>query len=108
MTYETILVDKQDGIATVTLNRPARLNAWVPRMGAELTAAFRDIDADRSVRVAVLTGAGRAFCAGADMDVLRRAGGGRRGHRDGGGAAAAGAVAGRGVPDADAAHDRNR
>ena len=68
MTDETILVDKQDGIATVTLNRPARLNAWVPRMGAELTAAFRDIDHDRSVRVAILTGAGRAFCAGADME----------------------------------------
>lgn len=68
MAYETITLDKHDGIATVTLNRPQRLNAWTPRMGAELTDAFRDIDRDRSVRVAVLTGAGRGFCAGADMN----------------------------------------
>jgi 2-(1,2-epoxy-1,2-dihydrophenyl)acetyl-CoA isomerase len=68
MAYETIILDKDGGIATVTLNRPQRLNAWTPRMGAELTEAFRDIDRDRSVRVALFTGAGRAFCAGADMD----------------------------------------
>jgi len=68
MTYETITLEKRDGIATITLNRPQRLNAWIPRMGAELTDAFRDVDADRSVRVAVFTGSGRAFCAGADMD----------------------------------------
>src|SRR6185437_438210 len=52
----------------ITLNRPQRLNAWTPTMGAELAEAFRELDRDRSVRVAVLTGAGRAFCAGADMD----------------------------------------
>ncbi|HXQ21211.1 MAG TPA: enoyl-CoA hydratase-related protein [Candidatus Acidoferrales bacterium] len=68
MTYETITLEKQDGIGTVTLNRPQRLNAWTPRMGAEMADAFRDIDRDPAVRVAALTGAGRAFCAGADME----------------------------------------
>lgn len=68
MAYETITVEKHEGIGTITLNRPQRLNAWTPVMGAELAAAFRDLDADAGVRVAVLTGAGRAFCAGADMD----------------------------------------
>lgn len=68
MAYETIVLEKQDGIGTVTLNRPQRLNAWTPVMGAELSDALRDIDRDQSVRVAVLTGAGRGFCAGADMD----------------------------------------
>jgi enoyl-CoA hydratase/carnithine racemase len=67
MAYETITLEKADGIGSVTLNRPQRLNAWTPVMGAELADAFRDLDRDRSVRVAVLTGAGRAFCAGADM-----------------------------------------
>ena len=68
MAYETITLEKQDGIATVTLNRPQRLNAWTPVMGTELADAFRDVDRDPSVRVAVLTGAGRGFCAGADME----------------------------------------
>ncbi len=66
--YETITLETVDGAATVTLNRPQRLNAWTPIMGAELTDVFRVIDADRAIRVAILTGAGRAFCAGADMD----------------------------------------
>jgi len=68
MAYETITLDKQDGVATVTLNRPQRLNAWTPLMGTELADAFRDLDRDAGVRAAVLTGAGRAFCAGADME----------------------------------------
>lgn len=68
MGYETILLTKEDGVATVTLNRPQRLNAWTPQMGADLAAAFRDADRDAAVRAIVLTGAGRAFCAGADMD----------------------------------------
>jgi enoyl-CoA hydratase/carnithine racemase len=50
------------------LNRPQRLNAWTPVMGAELADAFRAVDRDANARVAVLTGAGRAFCAGADME----------------------------------------
>jgi enoyl-CoA hydratase/carnithine racemase len=68
MNYEAIRLEKKNHVAMVTLNRPQRLNAWTPIMGAELVDAFRDIDRDAAVRVAVLTGAGRAFCAGADMD----------------------------------------
>ncbi|MFQ5668059.1 MAG: enoyl-CoA hydratase/isomerase family protein [Candidatus Binatia bacterium] len=81
MAYEAIALDKQEGIGTVTLNRPQRLNAWTPAMGAEMADAFRDIDRDPAVRVAVLTGAGRAFCAGADLDFFAAqvaAGGGTR------------------------------
>jgi len=82
MAYETITLEKQDGIAVVTLNRPQRLNAWTPTMGAELVAAFRDVDRDPAVRVVLCTGAGRAFCAGADMDFFAAqvaAGGGAEG-----------------------------
>ncbi len=69
MPFQTILLDVADEIATVTLNRPEKLNTWTPALGAELTEAFTRIDQDPEVRVAILTGAGdRAFCAGADMD----------------------------------------
>ncbi|MFC4857951.1 enoyl-CoA hydratase-related protein [Actinophytocola glycyrrhizae] len=56
-----------DGIATVTLNRPAARNGYTVTMADELAAAFDEADRDRSVRVAVLTGAGRDFCVGADL-----------------------------------------
>jgi len=56
-----------DGVAVVTLDRPEVLNAFSARMGTELDAAFRECDARDDVRVVVLTGAGRAFCAGADL-----------------------------------------
>ena len=82
MTYETITLEKHDGIATVTLNRPQRLNAWTPTMGAELADALRDVDRDPTVRVVLFTGAGRGFCAGADMDFFAAqvaAGGGAKG-----------------------------
>jgi len=69
MAFETISLEVAEQVATVTLNRPEKLNAWTPVMGAELQEVFSQIDADPDVRVAVLTGAGdRAFCAGADMD----------------------------------------
>jgi len=68
MSYETIMLTKEDGVATVTLNRPQRLNAWTPQMGADLSQAFHDADRDSAVRAIVFTGAGRAFCAGADME----------------------------------------
>jgi len=69
MSYRTLTLDIADQIATVTLNRPEKLNTWTPVMGAELSDAFAAVDADRDIRVAVLTGAGdKAFCAGADMD----------------------------------------
>ncbi len=69
MTYEQITYATGDGIATITLNRPAKLNAWTPVMAAELLDAFRAADRDAAVRAVIFTGAGeRAFCAGADMD----------------------------------------
>ena len=58
------------GVAVVTLNRPERLNAWTARMEYEYRAALTEADADPQVRVAVVTGAGRAFCAGADTEAL--------------------------------------
>ena len=68
MAYETLLYTAADGIATVTLNRPAKLNAYNDTMGRELVAAFRAADRDPDVRAIIMTGAGdRAFCAGADM-----------------------------------------
>ncbi len=67
MAYETILYEVADEIATVTLNRPAKLNAYTPTMGNELVDALTRADEDPGVRVIILTGAGRAFCAGADI-----------------------------------------
>jgi enoyl-CoA hydratase/carnithine racemase len=84
MAYETITLTKDQGIATITLNRPQRLNAWTPQMGTELAHAFRDADRDGGVRAIILTGAGRAFCAGADMDFFAQqiAAGGGMGESD--------------------------
>ncbi|KUO55180.1 MAG: enoyl-CoA hydratase [Sphingomonadales bacterium BRH_c3] len=66
--YTQIMVDKADGIATITLNRPEKMNAYTRIMGQEIMAAMDDIDADDSVRAVIFTGAGeRAFCAGADL-----------------------------------------
>jgi enoyl-CoA hydratase/carnithine racemase len=67
MPYEQIVVDVKDSIATLTLNRPEKLNAWTGKMGIELTEAFHDFDNNDDVRVIIVTGAGRAFCAGADL-----------------------------------------
>ncbi|KNZ33617.1 MAG: enoyl-CoA hydratase [Methylibium sp. NZG] len=66
-TFDTLLYDVQDGVATVTLNRPDKLNAFTPQMRDDLVAAFEHTDADDAVRVVIATGAGRAFCAGADL-----------------------------------------
>lgn len=68
MGYETILVEKgEDRVATVTLNRPERGNAFNWVMGAEIGQAFAELDADEDTRAIVVTGAGRMFCAGADL-----------------------------------------
>ena len=67
MVHENILVDVKDGVAKITLNRPEKLNAFNVGMGAELTASFAEFDDNDEVRVIVVTGAGRAFCAGADL-----------------------------------------
>jgi enoyl-CoA hydratase/carnithine racemase len=67
MSFDQIKTDLADRVLTITLNRPDRLNAWTPTMCGELVAAFDEADADDDVRAVVVTGAGRAFCAGADL-----------------------------------------
>jgi enoyl-CoA hydratase/carnithine racemase len=66
-TFETILFDVEEGIATITLNRPERLNAFTTQMMVDLIAAFDITDADDTVGAVIVTGAGRGFCAGADL-----------------------------------------
>jgi len=65
--FETILYSVDDGIATITLNRPEKLNAFTTRMMMDLIAAFDETDRDDAVKAVIVTGAGRAFCAGADL-----------------------------------------
>jgi enoyl-CoA hydratase/carnithine racemase len=65
--YQTILYDLADHIATITLNRPEKLNAFTAQMMAEMIDALDHADADDGVRAVIVTGAGRAFCAGADL-----------------------------------------
>ena len=65
--FQTLLYAVDDGVATITLNRPDKLNAFTAQMRDELIAAFDLTDADDAVRAVVVTGAGRAFCAGADL-----------------------------------------
>jgi len=67
MDFETITSEVADGVLTITLNRPDRLNAFTAQMGRELIEAFDASDADDDVRAVIVTGAGRAFCAGADL-----------------------------------------
>ncbi|MCI0435264.1 MAG: crotonase/enoyl-CoA hydratase family protein [Gemmatimonadetes bacterium] len=67
MTYETLLYDTDGAIATITLNRPQRLNTLVPQMVDDLDAAVREANRDGAVKVVILRGAGRAFCAGFDF-----------------------------------------
>ena len=68
--YEHILYAAADGVATLTLDRPEKLNAYTPAMGDEIVAAFRAARADDAVRVVILTGSGRGFCAGVDLEAL--------------------------------------
>jgi len=70
MSQSEVLYDVSQRIATITLNRPDRLNAFTSALGQQLRAAMRAASADAGVRVIVLTGAGRGFCAGADMGNL--------------------------------------
>ncbi|MGZ4695710.1 MAG: enoyl-CoA hydratase-related protein [Acidimicrobiales bacterium] len=69
-TYQEILYEVEDPVALITLNRPEALNGWTSRMGAEVRHAVAAAEADPAVVGIVITGAGRAFCAGADLNVL--------------------------------------
>jgi enoyl-CoA hydratase/carnithine racemase len=93
MSFEQLRYDAADGVVTITLNRPEKLNAVTSVLIRELIAAFDAADADDGARVVIVTGAGRAFCAGADLSAgVQTFDGARRGrpeaddeHRDGGG-----------------------
>src|SRR3954469_25361583 len=92
MSFEEIRYEVSDHVLTITLNRPERLNAFTPTMGRELIEAFDAADADDDVRAIVVTGAGRGFCAGADLesggstfDWSERQAAGEEVPRDGGG-----------------------
>ncbi len=69
--YQDIRLESQDGVATVTLHRPEKLNAYTPEMGDEIVDAFARIRSDADVRAVILAGAGRAFCAGVDLERLK-------------------------------------
>lgn len=97
MTYETIRYEAKDGVAVLTLSRPDKLNAFTGVMMNEMIDAFDRSDADDAVRAVIVTGDGRAFCAGADLssgantfDFAKHSGGGKIAYesdaaRDGGG-----------------------
>ncbi|MDB5454623.1 MAG: enoyl-CoA hydratase, partial [Caulobacter sp.] len=65
--FETLIYAVEDGVATITLNRPDKLNAFTAAMMRDLLTVFDHTDADDAVRAVIVTGAGRAFCAGADL-----------------------------------------
>ncbi len=70
MEFESLIYGVEDRVATITLNRPERLNAVTMQLDNELFAAMKAADEDEQVRVVILTGSGRAFCAGADLEAL--------------------------------------
>ena len=74
MAEPVLLVEKTDAVATVTLNRPDQMNALSAELRLALGRAFRDLEEDAAVRVAIVTGAGRAFCAGMDLKELSSGG----------------------------------
>ncbi len=67
MTEGNVLIDRDGSVGIITINRPARLNAVTPEVGGVLESAFLDLEAESRIRAVVLTGAGRGFCAGADI-----------------------------------------
>jgi enoyl-CoA hydratase/carnithine racemase len=72
-TYEQILFEQQGRVAIITLNRPERLNSWTWKMGAELQSAIERCNGDDGVGCIIVTGAGRGFCSGADIQGFNRA-----------------------------------
>ncbi len=86
---DTVLMETRDGVALLTLNRPDRLNAWTPGLQTRLFDLLDECAADEAIRAIVVTGAGRGFCAGADMEGLQDlAGGGGDGNGSGNGSEA--------------------
>jgi enoyl-CoA hydratase/carnithine racemase len=91
VSYQNLLLERQDGIARVTLNRPETRNAMTPEMGQEVAAAVDELNADAEVRVVVVRGAGKAFSGGGSLQALEQeataasGGGERKGHGLGGG-----------------------
>jgi enoyl-CoA hydratase/carnithine racemase len=77
MNFAEIIYDKSDRIATVTFNRPEKMNAWTSTMGGETRTALLDADRDPTIGAIIVTGAGRAYCAGADMGGLSEISSGR-------------------------------
>lgn len=75
MAFETILFDATDGVGTLTLNRPDRLNSFIPTMHEEIATALGTVESDASIRALLITGAGRGVCAGQDLNLRRDAGG---------------------------------
>ena len=73
MEYEQITVEQRDDVVVITLSRPERLNAWTPRMSVEMTDVILSADDDPSVGALVVTGEGRGFCAGADIEAIFQA-----------------------------------
>ena len=67
MAYQLVQYQTRGDVALITLNRPEKLNAWTPQMSLEQVDGIERANADRSVGAIVMTGAGRGFCAGADM-----------------------------------------
>lgn len=68
--YETILMEKKDKVATITFNRPDKMNSLTPQMQEEFMQALDELEADDGITVVIITGAGRAFCAGFDIDTI--------------------------------------
>ncbi len=70
MAWTTVAYERVDGVAILTLNRPDKLNSFTPELHRELAAALEEVEGDDAVRAVLLTGAGRAFCAGQDLSAL--------------------------------------
>ena len=68
---EPLLIESDGNIALLTLNRPEKLNAYTVQMGEAIVAAFREIQLDETIRAVIVTGAGRGFCSGVDLDALK-------------------------------------
>src|SRR4029434_3108365 len=68
MAYSLITAERRDAVALITLSRPEKLNAWTPAMAVEQARAIEEANADPKVGAIVMSGAGRGFCAGADME----------------------------------------